>query len=389
MLLMLRKLMLLMGAVLVALALVVPGPAQAQDGPHAWTDVETNLRVGPSTSRDLITTLPTNTAVTIEGRTRNTSWILVRTAEGVRGWGYTRLFRIADGVKLNAFAISDELLTVSAPPSSGSGEPPSPGVSGTAPLNAPNVSVGSVAAMRAVAAKGRQLGNNRRVFAKVGDCMSAHWAFLSPLGWGQTNLDQYGYLSDVIAHFNTAPRDGVGSSWDERSYAAHDGFNSAAVLDPIWSDKAVCELEENALDCQYRLTKPAVAVIMFGTADVLVMSAAQFNKYMRDVVKHTLDRGIVPILTTFPENAAVQERSRQINQVVLKIAREKGLPLINLADAVRNLPGGGIDGTGLYLTIPPGNGTGDFSADGLNYGYNMRNLLTAQALDQVWRKILN
>jgi hypothetical protein len=252
-------------------------------------------------------------------------------------------------------------------------------------------------AMRSVAhqivAKGRELGNNPRVFSKVGDCMTDHWAFLNVISYKKYDLGQFGYLQAVIDNFSVQPRDGQGDSFAMDSRAAHNGFNSAAVLDwqfnNIKSGPAICQDRESALRCELRVSKPSVAVIMFGTADVLVMTPQQFNFFMRTIVRETMDQGVIPLLSTFPENKAVPQQSRRINQVVMTIAREKNLPLINLQEALKNLPNNGIDTDGIHLTIPPNGASGYFSQDNLKYGYTVRNLVTLQALDIVWRQLMN
>jgi len=48
---------------------------------------------------------------------------------------------------------------------------------------------------------GRSLGNNPHAMAKVGDCSSEHWYFLSPFGWGKYNLGSYTNLQRVVDWF--------------------------------------------------------------------------------------------------------------------------------------------------------------------------------------------
>jgi uncharacterized protein YraI len=369
--------------------------AQAQE-PQAWASTDVNVRSGPGKEFGRIGVLRINQPVFLEGRDEGEGWILIRTPEGLRGWVAYKLLTYAGNIRIRDLPVSTEQVAAPAAPVGGgeAGAPPPAPVAETSTeaLNAahvPTITPQIRSAMRAVAARGRANGANSRVFAKVGDCMTDHWGFLNVIGYGQYNLGEYGYLQEVINNFNVSPREGVGNSFDVDSLAAHNGFNSAAVLDDQWADPSLCQQGESPLECEYRLNKPAVAIIMFGTADVIVMNANQFNVYIRDVVKKTMDAGIVPILTTFPENRSLPDRSRAINQVIVGLGREKGIPVINLADAVRGLPDGGIDATNLYLTLPPDGATGVFDAGHLQYGYTVRNLLTLQTLDRVWRQILN
>ncbi len=391
---MLRKWLLVSVTALMVAALIAPYGASAQEGetPYAWTETQTNIRTGPGTNYEVITTLGIGVQLVIEARNADTSWILLRGEGGLRGWGRTRLFRLSNNFQLRALPVSTEILNRAevagaAPPDNI--RPPS--VSGTAPLNAPlvpRITPGVRAAMRAVAAKGRAMGNNPRVFSKVGDCMTDHPQFLNPFAWGQYNLREYGYLQATIDYFNVKPREDVGSSWDANSLAANNGFNSSAVREPQWANPALCQPNERPLACEYRLNKPAVAVIMFGIADVLVMTPQQFYRFMRNIVDDSLAAGVVPLLSTFPENPSVPQLSRQVNQMVLALAREKNLPVMNFADAVRGLPNGGLESDGIHLSLPPGLAT-DFSPENLQYGMTVRNLLVLQALDVIRREILN
>jgi hypothetical protein len=388
---MIRRLLLLVSIVMLA-ALVLPEtlPVQAQDGVNAWASLQANLRIGPGTRYTLLATLPANAPVTIEARNADTSWILVKT-QAARGWGKTLLFRLADGVKLRAFPVSTEILPQ---PPAAEGGPPSTGGAALASLNAPFVPRITPAiryAMRALIEKGKKLGNNIRVFSKVGDCQTALPAFMSPFSWGDYNLGQYRGLQQVIDYFKVSPRPDVANSFDAASFAAHNGFNASAVLQPEFADPSRCTGGERPLVCEYRLNKPGVAIIMFGTADVVVMTPKQFDGFMRIIVKETMDAGIIPLLSTFPENPALAEKSREMNQLVVKLAQQKNLPLMNLADALKPLPNWGLETDGIHLTLPPGGekAAGVFTPENLQFGYTVRNLVVLQALDVVWRQIIH
>ncbi|PJF35413.1 MAG: hypothetical protein CUN49_10705 [Candidatus Thermofonsia Clade 1 bacterium] len=389
-----RKVFLTSVVFLLIVAAALPHSAAAQEGEvaYAWTETQTNIRTGPGTNYEIITTLGIGVQLIIEARNEDTSWILLRGENGLRGWGKTRLFRLSGNVQLQRLPISTEILNRAQVAGAGpSDNVRPPNVSGTAPLNAPfvpQITPAVRAAMRAVVARGRAMGNNPRVFSKVGDCMTDHPQFLNPFAWGQYNLGEYGYLQATIDYFNVKPREDVGSSWDANSVAANNGFNSSAVRESQWADPTRCLPNERPLACEYRLNKPAVAVIMFGIADVLVMSPQQFYRFMRNIVEDSLAAGVVPLLSTFPENPSVPQLSRQVNQMVLALAREKRVPVMNFADAVKNLPNGGLEADGIHLSLPPGLAT-VFTPENLQYGMTVRNLLVLQSLDVIRRQILN
>jgi hypothetical protein len=371
-----------------------PRPAHAQD-PHGQTDIATNIRNGPGQNYEKLTTLNPGIKIIIEARNNDTSWILFRTADGaVRGWGKTRLFTIYANISLYDFPTSGEILAavaIAAPAGSDPSLAPGPLPSGNAPLNAPyvpKISAGMRSTLRALMAKGKELGNNYRVFSKVGDCQTDHHSFLKPFGWNQYNLGEYGYLQEAINYFMVSPRPDVGNAFDAQSIASSNGFNSSAVQQPEFAPASVCQPGEKPLTCEYRLNKPGIAIIMFGTADVLVMSPQQFETFMKTIIKDTMALGIIPVLSTFPENNAVAVQSRQLNQIVIRLGAQKNIPVINFADAVRSLPNNGLEPDGIHLTNPPGDNAGVFAADTLQYGFTMRNLVVLQTLDALMRQVL-
>ena len=242
--------------------------------------------------------------------------------------------------------------------------------------------------MRAVYVRGLGLGNNPRIFSKVGDCQTDHWGFLKAFGWGNYDLGEYSGLQPVIDHFRVSPREGVGNSFDAQSLASHNGFNSSAVREAQWADPNMCLQDEKPLQCEYRLNKPSVAIIMFGTADVLVMDGRHTAASCATSSTTRWSAALSRSLSTFPENPAVAERSRQFNQIVLALGREYSVPVMNLADALRPLANWGLDADGIHLTLSPGETSGILNADNLQYGYTMRNLIVLQTLDAVWRGIM-
>jgi hypothetical protein len=217
------------------------------------------------------------------------------------------------------------------------------------------------------------------VIAKVGDCNSIEWRFLHPFGLNEYDLGSYTDLADVIAHFE--------ESLAYRSYAAQNGLTVNGALDPAWASQADCNLGESPLTCEFRLHNPSVAIIMFGTNDMLALTSSQFDYYLRRIVRETIDAGIIPILSTFPRHLAFPDRSITFNQIVVLVAQDFDVPLINLWLALEPLPNHGVSGDGFHLSGTM-QAAGAFTEVNLHYGYTMRNLVTLQALDIVWREAI-
>ncbi len=247
----------------------------------------------------------------------------------------------------------------------------------------PNVS----ARMKAVYQAGLAQGNNPNVFAKLGDCMTENPYFLGPISDGKYDLGAYVGLKPVIDQFAGHPTRGNG--WQKDSFAtiglaSAGGFNIAAPLDSTWSDPKWCQSGESPLACEYRVSRPSLAIIMFGTNDVNYTDAATYDFYLRAIISETLSRNIVPILNTFPTRPEDPKKSLLLNQIAVRAARDFDIPLVNLNRALEALPDKGVnpDDT-THLSIPLDKRVDIFTPDHLTSGFTMRNLVTLQALQKV------
>jgi hypothetical protein len=251
----------------------------------------------------------------------------------------------------------------------------------------PAIGPGVVALYRA----GLAHGNNPRVFSKLGDCMTENEYFLTPFGAKNYDLGPYGDLQAVIDQFAGVPaRQG---DWQQDSFAtpglaAARGFNVAGPLDPTWANPKWCQNGEAPAACEYRVAKPSLAIIMFGTNDASYTEAAAFDYYMRTLVALTLDNGVVPVLNTFPTRPEAPDKSRLLNQVVVKVALDYGVPLVNLNRALEALPNEGVDPKDTsHLSVPADKRVDVFSAQNLQTGFTVRNLVTLQALQAVLQAV--
>lgn len=244
--------------------------------------------------------------------------------------------------------------------------------------------------IRSIYQQGLQMGNRADVFTKVGDCESAGAGFLRAFGYNsyQYNLGDYGSLQSVIDRYDsTSPRADADNSFTYTGVAAHNGFTVWAVLDSRWADRRVCNKNESPLECEYRLTKPAVAIIMLGSADLHVMDMQQFQDGLRHIVIYTLNSGTVPILSTFPGHPERYEQTKAFNWAMTVVAQEFGVPVMDLWQGLQYLPNQGMVADGFHMTAPPDDDlAGIFTQRYLeNYGMTIRNLMSLQALDAVWQ----
>jgi hypothetical protein len=226
---------------------------------------------------------------------------------------------------------------------------------------------------RAIYQRGLDMGNNPAAFSKIGDCGSSPSWFLGVFDQGGDfyRLGDYTYLEDVIAAFS--------GSFERTSIAARSGFNASSVFSPLWSDPTRCDAGEGPLACEYRLQRPILAFIMLGTNDRWHM--ADFESRLREIVEYSAEQGVVPILSTKPDNL---EGDGSINATIVRVADEYGVPLWNEWRAMQPLPHHGLQEDGAHLTWEPNWFDNPVV---MRSGWPVRNLSALQALDAVWRAL--
>ena len=246
-------------------------------------------------------------------------------------------------------------------------------------------------AIRDIYQAGLKQGNNPHVFAKLGDCMTENPYFLGPFAEGKYDLGEYQSLKSTIQQFYSYPTRNNG--WQKDSFAtvglaSAGGFNVAAPLDATWADPKWCQAGESPLACEYRVSKPSIAIIMFGTNDVNYTDAATYDFYLRTIISQTLDHNIVPILNTFPTRPEDPQKSLLLNQIVVKVAQDYYIPLVNLNRALEALPNHGVNPQDTtHLSTPADERVDVFTPANLQTGFTVRNLVTLQALDVVLKSV--
>ncbi len=241
--------------------------------------------------------------------------------------------------------------------------------------------------------RGQEAGRNPQVFSKVGDCMTASAHFLTAFGLDDYDLGDYEDLQPVISFFGEIPAR-QGDAWELNSFAtpslaAESGFNTASVQDPIWANPDWCEADESPLACEYRVSNSAFAIIMFGTNDVYFFEAEFFDFYLRTIILTTIENDVVPVMSTFPTRPEFPEKSLLLNQIILKIAADYQVPVMNLWLGLESLPNQGVDLVEtIHLTTPDDTRTCYLSGENLQSGYTFRNLVTAQTLNVLWEEFV-
>jgi hypothetical protein len=227
---------------------------------------------------------------------------------------------------------------------------------------------------RAIYAEGQKLGNDPHAFSILGDCLSLPINLFGNYGRpGKYDLGDYAYLQPVIDWFV--------DSFTRQSISVGDGFNTAAVLSPLRADPEQCRKNESPMACEYRVHRPAYALISLGTDDWTV-EPETYEARMRQIVQYSIARGIIPILATKADN---REGGHAFNRIVARLAYEYDIPLWNFWLAVQPLDKHGVLNDQGHLTWADPNH--------LEYTYSMqvavpvRNATALQTLDAVWKGV--
>src|SRR5512139_1336071 len=226
--------------------------------------------------------------------------------------------------------------------------------------------------MREIYAKGRSPDRNPRVFSKAGDSTIESPYFLGRFDGSPYNLGAYQYLQAVIDHFK--------GSYGRQSLAVRIGQHSWTLLNPTWADKQHCQADESPLACEFRANNPSVVILRLGANDAGVPKL--FDKKMREVVEYAIEQGVIPVLSTKPDQ---REGTEQINDIVRKIAADYKVPLWDFAKVAGALPGRGLGTDGVHLTSFSQH---DYTLpQAFQRGHGVQNLTSLIVLDKIWRAL--
>ena len=345
----------------------------------ATTGARLRLRRAPSANAPVLTMLPPLAQLTVTGRTNDNFWLRVQLADGEQGWVMAQFVSAggADAAPQIAQPTPAPQLVVKQP--SGAWQPLlQDGLARPEPYLR-NFTTRAVEIYR----DGLTKGNNPNAFALVGDSNTATTLFFDAFDRGGYALGNYGYLEDTVRHFK--------GSFALNSAAAIIGINTTRMTQAGRADPARCAASESPMQCEYRLKRPSVALILIGTNDRSIWQ--DFDGNYRPLIEQTIARGIVPVLLTKGDEAETEygAPAETINNAIRRLSDEYGVPLLDVkqAIAVFGPPNNGLQPDGIHYNFPKGGSTTAFTGDNLRYGFTIRNLTALQALDAVRRLVIN
>lgn len=354
--------------------LVIPDPATLTpaDARVKLTGGGLRVRAWPDLAAEVVATLPALTRVDLLGRSADNDWVQVTAVTGASGW--------VPVLWLDLGRPLAELPEAAVP------EPP------PAPTPLPYAGYVSNVTLRmlGVFQYGQVLGNRANVFSKVGDSITVSTAFLVPIGLDNYDLGPYGALQPVINYFSGAEARAGRNSFANATLAAKVGWRARAVLGTNAELPADCGAGETPLACEYRVVRPAVALIMLGTNDVPYTPDAEYDRDLRLILDDTLAQGIVPILSTIPPftRPGDEGRAEALNVIVRGLALEYAIPLLDYYAAMAPLPDAGLAGDGVHPSAAYDGRNANFTPANMQSGMVIRNLTALYALYEVWDKVL-
>ena len=237
---------------------------------------------------------------------------------------------------------------------------------------------------------GLRRGMRPGVFSLVGDSISSNKYFLKPLAHGAQDLGDYASLEPVLEFYRgTTVRsvEGVAfNSFDIDGIGALSGWKAEHVVEPgsrFWDP--LCVPRETPLQCELRIARPEITLIMIGTNDVGVTSPAVYADQLLHIVRRVQSYGSIAVLSTLPAQRAADgvDAAEPYNQIIVDVAARRHAPLWNFWRALEALPSQGVEPGDIHPNVPPNERSADFSSAGLRYGMNVRNLTALQVLAEL------
>jgi hypothetical protein len=215
-------------------------------------------------------------------------------------------------------------------------------------------------------AEGQRQGRDPASFSVIGDCQSIPYVFMGPYGRGAQEPgagDEY--LWDAINYFNDSIK-----RW---AVTARGGFTAASILNALQADTEQCKPGETPLTCEFRLNNPAYVIITLETwLDPETID--RYEVYLRQILDTVIENGAVPILLTKADASELRGERHVINPVIVNLAYQYQVPVVNFWKAAQYLDNYGIDRNreGFHLS---------------QAGYDLKNTLALRSLYAVWTSL--
>jgi dienelactone hydrolase len=246
------------------------------------------------------------------------------------------------------------------------------------------------APMKKVAARFR---GNEGVVLHVGGSMT----IANPYGtWARSGKGKTPDDLAILRWMHTDTRDKRDGWWlcrtevvGYRAYTAESGLKSAMLF--TGGKRGLPTLEKMLDDYQPRMV--TIECGIYDGEDGVAL--AIYRKNMAKVLDLILDRGAIPVLNTIPPFKAQLKRTQQFNAALRVLARERGIPVLDLEREILTRRPNDWFGTlmdRIHLTASQtgGNPAAEPTVENLRKsGYQLRGCLTVQKIAEINRRVLD
>jgi hypothetical protein len=218
--------------------------------------------------------------------------------------------------------------------------------------------------------QGRSLQSN--FLLNVGDCNTENVNYLVPLTYLDVTSE-----STVIDALSLPMVEQYTAAFRFKGQSVNSGLNALSVMDSFWANAGTCFSGETPLACDVRVTQPFAALVMFGANDINVLTLEGYEIAMRDIIEYLLAENVIPILSTFSVREDVGDMryatAIRFNGVLVRLAEEYQIPLVNFWRETLTLPDRGILSDNAHLKLT---------------GFEIRNRLTIDMLEAIQANII-
>jgi hypothetical protein len=216
------------------------------------------------------------------------------------------------------------------------------------------------------------------VFLKAGASTTVNTNALYCFAGDDVDLADHDHLEPTLAYFLGGDAAGT-TSFDRDSFAAEAGRSAGWCID---GDPSPLDLEVEAIE-------PRLALVHYGSNDMNLgatyeSAAYPFYANMSALLDQLMTRGSVPIvfgITRRGDSESAQLWVATYNAILRGLAQARQVPFVDAFAAIDPLPGHGLSSDGLHLEGYDA-GSCILTAEGLEHGYNARNLIALEVLDR-------
>lgn len=241
------------------------------------------------------------------------------------------------------------------------------------------------------------------MFIKVGDSISAgggHMSqFLCQLDLPDWTPEMYSwdfardisaqeYMRPALEYFLTLEVPSRVFEAGQEQYYSPFARDSLATMVGASAEWAVSG-DPSPLAQEIEAMHPRYAIVMYGSNDVhgygaLAQKMDYIMRWFVPLIDNCISNGVIPIMTAPPLSGDLYAESITLGHLIRALSQDRQVPFLNYQHAMWSLPNHGLSGDDVHPTYAEYNQIAWFNPENLDYGYNLRNLLSLEALHRMY-----